>query len=180
MIFHDTTLPGVLVVEPARREDSRGWFARVFCSREMGLRGLRTEFPQCNTSFNRRAGTLRGMHWQAAPFAEAKLVRCTRGRAWAVVVDLRADCASSQRWAAVELNAENGLAVYIPEGFAHGFLTLADDTELFYMMSMPFEPAAARGFRWDDPRVGISWPFAPTVLSERDRALPSFPENGTE
>lgn len=129
---------------------------------------------QCNVSRNRRAHTLRGMHYQLPPHEEAKLVRCTAGAIWDVIVDLRPGSATWLRWTGAELSAENGSALYVPEGFAHGFLTLRDDTEVFYQMSAFYEPGAARGLRWNDPRIGIAWPAEPAVISERDAAYPDF------
>ena len=174
MIFQSTTLPGAMVVELERREDERGFFARSFCRREFEAHCLEPCVAQCNVSFNRRRGTLRGMHWQAAPHAEAKLVRVTRGALWDVIVDLRPDSPACGRWFGVELNAENRRALYIPQGFAHGFQTLVDDVEVFYQMSTVYVPEAQRGARWDDPAFGIDWPIRPPFLSDRDASYPDF------
>ena len=144
--------------------------ARTFCREEFQARGLACEFVQCSTSFNRHRGTLRGLHFQDAPYAETKLVRCTRGRVFDVAVDLRAGSTTRGRWSATELSAETGRMVYIPAGFAHGFQTLEDDTELFYQISVPYRPEAARCIAWDDPSLAIAWPLADPVLSARDRA----------
>jgi dTDP-4-dehydrorhamnose 3,5-epimerase len=175
MIFVPTRLAGAYVIEPERREDERGFFARTWCSRAFEAQGLNPNLVQCSVSFNRRKGTLRGMHYQAAPYAEAKLVRCTRGAAYDVIVDLRPDSGTFRRWVAVELTEENRRAVYAPEGCAHGFQTLVDGCELFYQMSESFRPDLARGVRWDDPAFGIEWPPGPRILSDRDRTYPDFP-----
>ena len=174
MIFGSTPLPGAAVVDLERREDERGFFARSFCQREFEALGLDTTVAQCNVSFNRRRGTLRGMHWQAAPHGEAKLVRVTRGALWDVIVDLRPESATYCRWFGVELSAENHRALYIPRGFAHGFQTLVDDVEVFYQMSTSYVPDAQRGVRWDDPAFGIEWPILPPFLSERDATYPDY------
>jgi len=172
MIFRETSLPGVWVIEPERLGDERGFFARTWCRREFEARGLNPDAVQCNVSWNARRGSVRGLHYQAPPHAEAKLVRCTRGAIWDVAVDLRPESATFKRWTAVELTADNRLALYVPEGCAHGFQTLADDTEVFYQMSAFHQPSAERGVRWDDPALAIPWPIATITLSERDRALP--------
>jgi dTDP-4-dehydrorhamnose 3,5-epimerase len=170
--FLPTPLAGAFVVELARIEDERGFFARSFCQEEFRGHGLSPLVAQCNVSWNRRKGTLRGLHYQAKPHEEAKLVRCTRGAVWDVIVDLRDGSPTRLRWHAVELNADNRLAFYIPEGFAHGFQTLQDDTEVLYQMSESYHPDLARGVRWDDPKLGIAWPLFDPVISERDRAYP--------
>jgi len=172
MIFRETPLAGVLVVEPEPRRDERGFFARTWCREEFAARGLNPHVEQCNTSFNRDRGTLRGLHFQADPYGEAKLVRCVRGGAWDVVVDLRPRSATRHRWTAVEITAENRTAVYVPEGCAHGFQTLTDETEILYQMSAAYRPEAARGIRWDDPALAIAWPVAEAIVSPRDAALP--------
>jgi len=159
-------------VHLARLEDDRGFFARSFCQREFEAQGLNPHLAQCNVSFNRRRGTLRGLHFQAKPHEEAKLVRCTQGAIWDVAVDLREGSPSRRRWYAVELNAENRLALYVPEGFAHGFQTLADDCEVLYQMSEFYYPELARGVRWDDGALGIQWPLPNPILSDRDRSYP--------
>lgn len=174
MIFRELSLPGAFVLEPELHEDERGFFARAFCRRELEAHGLEPAVVQCSLSFNRRRGTLRGMHYQAAPAEEAKLVRCIRGAIHDVVVDVRPGSATFGRHAAVELSADNRLALYVPPGLAHGFQTLADDTELYYQMSAEYAPELARGFRHDDPGLGISWPLPVTSISERDRELPPF------
>lgn len=172
MMFSETPLPGAYIVdiEPAR--DSRGLFARVFCRDEMALRGLAADLAQCSTSFNEKAGTLRGMHFQAEPHAEEKLVRCTAGAIFDAIVDIRPGSRTFRRWFGLELSAENRRALYVPKGFAHGFLTLAEASEVLYMISVPYAPGSARGFRWDDPAIGIEWPRSPQVIAERDAAYP--------
>jgi len=170
-----TPLAGCYVVELERLEDERGFFARSFCQEEFRKHGLRPGIAQCNVSWNRRRGTLRGLHFQAAPHEEAKVVRCTRGAVWDVAVDLREGSATRLRSHAVELSAENRRALYVPEGFAHGFQTLADDSEILYQMSESYHPQLARGVRWDDPRLGIKWPLPDPILSERDRSYPLLP-----
>jgi dTDP-4-dehydrorhamnose 3,5-epimerase len=174
MRFIEHELPGVYVVELERHEDERGFFARVFCEKEFEEHGLPTRFPQCNLSRNERQGTLRGMHYQAAPHQEPKLVRCVTGAIYDVIVDLRPKSRSRLRWVGVRLTAQGGEALYVPPGFAHGFLTLKDDTDVFYQMGEFHVPDAARGFRWNDPALSIAWPSEPIVISERDRHYPDF------
>ena len=172
MIFRATKLEGAFLIEPERKEDERGYFARTFCEREFAEHGLRSCFVQCNTSFNRRKGTLRGMHFQAAPHEEAKLVSCTRGAIYDVIVDLRPGSSTYHQHVAETLSADNGRMLYIPEGFAHGFQTLADDTEVFYQMSEFYDPESARGVRWNDPAFQIQWPEAERIMIARDREYP--------
>lgn len=177
MIFMDTSVAGAVVIEPGRFTDERGHFARTYCESEFCKRGLDARVSQCSTSFNISAGTLRGMHYQADPHAEAKLVRCTRGAVHDVALDLRPDSPSYRRWHAVELSEENGRALFVPAGCAHGFQTLRDASEVLYQISVPYEPSAARGVRWDDPAFGISWPAPPPsgrTLSDRDSTYPDF------
>ena len=173
MRFVATPLAGACVVEPELAEDERGFFARTYCREEFRRQGLDPELSQCSISFNRARHTLRGLHYQAAPHAEAKLVRCTRGAVFDVVVDLRAGSPTRHRWFAVELNEDNRKALYVPEGLAHGFLTLSEGAEVLYQISRPYEAASARGVRWDDATLAIDWPAAPAVISARDRALPA-------
>jgi dTDP-4-dehydrorhamnose 3,5-epimerase len=173
VIFRETALPGVFVIEPERREDHRGFFARSWCQQEFLARGLNPRVVQCNVSFNRRRGTVRGMHYQAPPHAEAKLIRCTRGAIWDVALDLRPGSPTFHEHVGVELSAENHLALYIPEGLAHGFQTLEDDTEVLYQMSECYAPEAARGVRFDDPAFAIRWPVPEAILLDRDRDYPS-------
>jgi dTDP-4-dehydrorhamnose 3,5-epimerase len=174
MIFTETPIASVYVIEVERMEDDRGFFARTWCQREFERHGLNPRLVQCSLSFNNRKGTLRGMHYQAAPHAEAKLVRCTSGAVYDVIVDLRPSSKTFRQWFGVELTADNRRALFIPEGLAHGFLTLADRTEVFYQMSEFYTPDGARGVRWNDPAFGIHWPAAVAVISPRDAAYPDF------
>ncbi len=176
MRFHETPLEGAFLIEPDLIEDERGWFARTFDAQEFSERGMNPLVIQCNASFNARRDTLRGMHYQAAPNGESKLVRCIRGTVFDVAVDLRADSSSYCRWHGLELSADSGRAFYIPEGMAHGFQTLSDECELIYMMGAPFVADSARGVRWDDPAFAIDWP-APQgelIISQRDATYPDF------
>jgi len=174
LIFTETKLAGAFVIEQERRTDERGFFARTFCQREFEAHGLKTQVVQCNVSFNRRKGTLRGMHYQAAPFAEAKLVRCTSGSIYDVIIDLRPSSATFKKYFAAELSAGNGRMLYIPEDFAHGFQTLQDDTEVFYQMAQSYSAEHARGVRWNDPAFGIAWPECERIIIERDKNYPDF------
>jgi dTDP-4-dehydrorhamnose 3,5-epimerase len=167
-------LKGAFEIDPERKEDDRGFFARTFCREEFEKHGLNPNVVQCNISFNRRKGTLRGMHFQAAPHEEAKLVRCTAGKIFDVIIDLRPESSSFKEHAAVELSAENCKMLYIPEGFAHGFQTLEDNTEVFYQMSHEYSGGHARGVRWDDPAFGITWPAGERIIIDRDRNYPDF------
>jgi dTDP-4-dehydrorhamnose 3,5-epimerase len=170
MRFTATKLADAWVVEPELHSDNRGLFARTYCAREFGERGLRDSFVQCNTSWNEQKGALRGLHYQLAPSSEVKLVRCTAGALLDVIVDLRPDSSTYLQYVAVELTAKNRLALYIPEMFAHGFQTLEDGTEVFYQMSEFYAPKLARGLRYDDPKLGINWPLSVTSISDRDQA----------
>jgi dTDP-4-dehydrorhamnose 3,5-epimerase len=176
MLFHETPIAGAWVIDVEESRDERGSFARTFDAAAFAARGLEDEFVQSSTSFNRRAGTLRGLHYQVAPHAECKLVRCTAGSAYDVIVDLRDGSPSAGSWHAVELSSESRNAVYVPRGVAHGFQTLVDATELLYMIDRPYEPTAARGVRWDDPAFGIEWPDADgeRIVSARDRSHPDY------
>lgn len=169
MIFRETTLAGVTVVEVEARPDERGCFARTFCGTEFKEAGLASQVSQVSVSFNKAKGTLRGMHLQRAPHEECKLVRCTRGRVFDVVVDLRPASPTHHDWFGLELDSESRRALFIPAGVAHGFLTLEDNSELLYMMDVPYAPDCADGVRWDDPAFGIEWPFEPLVMSDADR-----------
>lgn len=162
------------MVEPERRFDERGYFARTWCRREFAAAGLHADYVQSSVSKSLRTGTLRGMHWQAAPHDEVKLVRCTRGVIWDAIIDLRPASPTYMRHFAVELTAESGRALYIPVGFAHGFVTLDDESEVLYQMSNYFEPSAARGVRWNDPAFGIPWPVVEPIVHARDAAYPDF------
>lgn len=170
MIFRETPLAGAFVLEPERFEDDRGFFARTYDRDQFEARGLDPEVVQCSVSYNHRRGTLRGLHFQAAPHEETKLVRCTRGRIWDVIVDIR----SGQHFSIV-LSAEEGNALYVPKGMAHGFITLEDATEVFYQISERYSPEHSRGYRWDDPTFAIPWPEPITVMADKDRNLPFFP-----
>jgi dTDP-4-dehydrorhamnose 3,5-epimerase len=178
MRFTELAVRGAYLVEPEHQADERGFFARTWCARDFAALGLAPRLVQSSISFNRRAGTLRGLHYQAPPREEAKLVRCTAGRVWDVVLDLRPGSPTYLAHAGVELSADNRAAVYVPEGCAHGFLTLADGAELLYHMSEYFAPAQARGVRWNDPAFAIPWPAPVAVISDRDRAYPDFRATG--
>jgi dTDP-4-dehydrorhamnose 3,5-epimerase len=176
MRISECRLAGAFLIDLERHEDERGYFARTFCRDEFERAGLVSVVEQCSTSFNRRRGTLRGLHFQLAPAAEHKLVRCTRGRIYDIIVDIRTDSPTVYQWFAVELSEENGRAVYVPAGFAHGFQTLVDDAEVFYQMSEAYRPELAAGIRWDDRRLDIDWPVPDPIVSARDRALPRLDE----
>ena len=172
MIFQQTELEGLLVVRPTRNADQRGLFARLWCADTFASAGLRFQPRQISVSHNTVAGTLRGLHWQAAPHAETKLVRASRGRVFDVAVDLRENSPTFRSWYGMELDAESYTALFIPPGFAHGFITLTDGAELTYCIDVPYAPAAARGARFDDPALAIKWPYHPGLISERDLAWP--------
>jgi dTDP-4-dehydrorhamnose 3,5-epimerase len=174
MNFIPAPLEGAWLIEEQRHADHRGWFARVFCREEFSARHLEVSFPQVNHSFSKRRGTLRGMHYQASPHEEVKLISCIRGSLQDVIVDLRPQSPTFGQWHSVTLTAEDGKWVYIPKGFAHGFLTLCDNTEALYLVSAPYAPQAERGFRFDDPAFKIVWPAAPAILSPKDAAWPPF------
>lgn len=174
MVFDETFLNGAFVIEPEKREDVRGFFARTFCQREFAERGLETAVAQSSISFSPRKGTLRGMHYQAAPFEEVKLIRCTMGRIHDVIVDLRPESPTYRKHFALQLSAENRKMLYVPRAFAHGFQTLEDNTEVCYQMSEFYSPEHARGVRWNDPAFGIVWPLAERLIHERDQSYPDF------
>ena len=175
MIFTRTAIDGVLVIDIEPRGDERGFFARTYCRREFEEHGLNPDIAQCNVSLSRRAGTVRGMHLQLPPHAEAKLVRCSRGALWDVALDLRPESSTYLHWVGFELSEENRRMMYVPEGCAHGFQTLADDTETVYQMSAAYVPEAQAGVRWDDPAFGIEWPTAvERTISERDASWPDY------
>lgn len=175
MKFVETCLDGAFLIEAEPAKDERGLFARTFCELEFRNAGLATHFGQCSTSYSRHCGTLRGMHYQTEPHEEVKLVRCTRGAVYDVIVDLRRGSRTFCKWLGAELTAENRRSLYVPKGFAHGFQTLSDDAELYYQISAPYVPEAARGVRWDDPAFCIIWPLAEDrIMSERDRHYPDF------
>ncbi len=174
MIFTETSLKGAYIIELEQIEDERGFFARSWCAREFAEHGLNPNLAQCNVSFNKKKGTLRGMHYQAAPHEEAKMLRCTKGSLYDVIVDLRKDSPTYKQWFSVDLTAENSKQLYIPEGFAHGFQTLEDGTEIFYQMTEFYHPKNAVGVRYDDPAFGIEWPMSDWIISEQDRGYPDF------
>ncbi|MDP9067843.1 MAG: dTDP-4-dehydrorhamnose 3,5-epimerase [Actinomycetota bacterium] len=174
MIFHETPLAGAYVIDIEPAPDARGFFARIFAEDEFAREGIEFRPLQCSISYNARAGTLRGLHYQAPPHSEAKLVRCTRGRIFDVIVDLREASPTFGRWVSAELTDANHRALYAPEGFAHGFESLEDGSEVLYMISSGYNPAAARGIRWDDPTLAINWPAPPVLVSKRDADLPGF------
>ncbi len=176
MIFTETKIPGAFLLEPERHEDGRGYFARTFCEQEFKENGIDFSPVQANTSYNVQALTLRGMHFNASPDEEEKLVRCSAGKLFDVAVDLRKDSPAYGSWVGVELSRENGIGFYIPKGCAHGFLTLEENTEVSYLMSPAYVGGRERGFRWDDPDIKILWPALPTVISERDRQYRGFNE----
>ena len=173
MKIQPLNLEGAHVIDLERFEDERGFFARAWCSQELEEHGLDHQIVQANVSMNANAGTVRGMHFQVSPYEETKFVRCTSGRLYDVIVDIRPDSSTYLQWLSVELSADNHRTLYIPRGFAHGFQTLEDDTEVFYLHTEYYHPQAASGFRWDDPRIGIDWPIAaPSMISEKDQNWP--------
>jgi len=174
MRFIETMLPGAYLIELENLTDERGFFARSYCQKEFAAHGLKTDVCQCNVSFNKMKGTLRGMHFQLQPRAEAKLVRCTRGAIHDVIVDLRPDSSTYCQWISVELTGDNHRALYIPEGFAHGFQTLENDSEVFYQMYEFFAPECASGVRWNDPAFGLVWPLPNPIISDKDLSYPDF------
>jgi dTDP-4-dehydrorhamnose 3,5-epimerase len=175
MVFHGTALAGTFVIEPDCLRDDRGFFARIASIEELEARGLVGRFAECSVSFNLKKGTLRGLHYQAAPFEETKLVRCTRGAIYDVAVDLRPSSPTFRRWIAVELSDENRRTLYVPAGCAHGFQTLTDNAEVLYMIDAPYSPAHGRGVRWSDPAFAIAWPEAEErIMNDRDRGYPDF------
>lgn len=174
MIFAELNLKGAFIVELEKHNDERGFFSRSWCQKEFEKRGLNPKLVQCNISYNHKSGTLRGMHYQAGPFEEAKLIRCTMGSIYDVIVDLRQDSPTFKQYSDIVLTRDNRKMLYVPERFAHGFLTLEDDTEVFYQMSEFYAPDYAMGFRWNDPAFGIKWPAEVKVISECDRKYPDF------
>ena len=174
MIFRETKLKGSYIIELEPMEDERGFFARSFCQKEFGERGLNPRIVQCNISYNKKKDTLRGMHYQLAPYQEAKLVSCIRGAIYDVIIDLRPDSTTYCKWIANELNADNCISIYIPEGFAHGFQSLKDNTEVFYQMSEYYTRKLARGVRWNDPSFKIEWPIKNPIISKKDTSYENF------
>lgn len=178
MQYTASKIPGAWIMDITPIHDARGFFAMTWMPEELRARGMNPSLAQCNLSFNLKRGTLRGMHFQVAPHAQAKIVRCTRGALLDVIVDLRPDSPAFKQWDAVELTADNRRMLYMPEGIAHGYITLADETEAYYHASAPWAREAESGVRWDDPAFGIEWPMAPLVISDKDRAWPLW--QGTE
>jgi len=174
VIFRESKLAGAFVIEPEKIEDERGFFARSWCQKEFTEHNLNPRIAQCNISRNKKKGTLRGMHYQVAPHAEAKLVHCTKGAIYDVIIDLRADSPTFREHIAETLTAENHKMLYVPEGFAHGFQSLEDESEVFYQISEVYAPQCARGLRWNDPAFGIAWPIANPTMLDRDRKYPDF------
>ena len=174
MIFTPSELDGAFVIDLEPKVDERGLFARAWCEEELGAQGLDARVAQCNLSCNHRRGTVRGLHYQAPPHAEVKLVRCTRGAVYDVIADLRPESRTYLHWIGVELSADNRRAIYVPEGFAHGYQTLTDVAETYYQVSVPYAPSAERGVRWDDPALAIDWPLPDPILSEKDAAWPDY------
>lgn len=172
MIFTETKLPGAYTISVERLEDERGFFARGFCINEFNGYGLNGHIVQANISYNRKRGTLRGLHMQKAPFEEVKIVRCTRGAVYDVIVDMRRQSPTFKQWIGVELTADNYQMLYVPEGFAHSYITLEDNTEVLYNVTQFYHPGSETGFRWDDPAFDITWPVEPVIISERDRSHP--------
>jgi dTDP-4-dehydrorhamnose 3,5-epimerase len=175
VIFTPTQLQDAVVIDVERRGDERGYLARTYCEQEFAHHGLVTRFVQASTVFSPEQGTLRGLHFQESPYGEVKLVRCTRGAVHVTIVDLRLDSPTYMRWLGVQLSPENGRLLYVPKGFAQGYQTLADDSEVAYQMSHEYVPEAGSGVRWDDPAFGIEWPFAEQrIISDRDRVWPDY------
>lgn len=174
MIFTPAALQDAFIIDVEKREDARGFFARAWCADEFTQHGLNTQLAQASISFNHKRGTLRGMHWQAEPHGEVKVVRCTSGAIYDVIVDVRPESPTFKKWIAVELSAANRRMLYIPQGFAHGFQTLADDTEVFYFISAFYAPEAARGARYNEPAFGITWPLPISIIAAKDEAWPDF------
>jgi dTDP-4-dehydrorhamnose 3,5-epimerase len=172
MIFEKTVVNDALVIELDKKEDERGFFARTFCENELREAGVSFRPVQANLSYNKNRYTLRGMHYQEAPYEEAKIIRCNRGAIYDVILDLRKDSSTLHNWFGIELNDKNRRSLYVPKGFAHGFLTLEDDTEVNYMMSEYYKPGAGMGIRWDDPFFNIDWPNKPDIISQKDRQWP--------
>lgn len=176
MILTETKFKGVYVITPEKNVDKRGFFARIWDNKQFENRGLDVKIVQCSISFNKKRGTLRGMHYQETPYAEVKTVRCTRGSIFDVIIDLRPKSNTFKKWFGIELTEKNYKILYIPKGFAHGFLTLKDNTEIFYQMSQYYKPGYSRGVRWNDKTFRIKWPFTPKVISKTDRIYPTFEE----
>jgi len=174
MRFTETPLKGAWTIDLEPRGDERGFFARAFCQNEFDAHGLKRDLAQANLSYNPKRATLRGMHYQIPPHAEVKIVRCTRGAIYDVIIDLRADSATRFQWFGVELSADNRTALYVPEGFAHGYQSLTEESEVFYLVTEFYAPGSERGIRWNDPRFAIRWPLPDPVLSPKDAAHPDY------
>jgi dTDP-4-dehydrorhamnose 3,5-epimerase len=174
MIFAETKLPGAFIIELEKREDERGFFARAWCKKEFEAHGLNSDWVQANLAFSKRRGTLRGLHYQIAPYEEAKLMRCIRGAIYDVIIDLRPESPTYKRWLGVELTADNHKMLYVPEGFAHGYQTLMDNTETFYQASQFYSPESERGLRYDDPAFAIEWPIDVQVISDKDKSWSDY------
>jgi len=175
MIFEKTALAGAFIIEIEKREDERGFFARAWCQEEFEAHGLNTRWVQANLAFSKKKGTLRGLHFQVGPYEEIKLMRCIRGAIYDVILDLRSESPTYMQWLGVELTADNHKMLYVPEGFAHGYQSLADNTEVFYPVSQFYTPGSERGVRWNDPAFGIEWPVTQNaILSEKDKSWPDF------
>jgi dTDP-4-dehydrorhamnose 3,5-epimerase len=174
MIFTETKIKGAFIIKPELLTDDRGFFTRSFCTEEFEKQGLISSIVQCNISYNKKKGTLRGMHYQGPPHEEAKIVSCTKGAIYDVALDIRKDSRTYLQWVAVELTAENFVMLYIPKGCAHGFQTLTDDTRVYYQMTEFFYPECSNGVRWDDPAFGIQWPNYMRIMSDRDKEFPDY------
>jgi dTDP-4-dehydrorhamnose 3,5-epimerase len=175
--FTETSLKGAYVIEINKLEDERGFFGRSWCANEMKAHGLKTNIAQANTSFSKKKGTLRGMHYQNDPYQETKLIRCTRGAIFDVIIDLRPESPTYKKWYGVQLTQDNYKMLYVPEDFAHGFITLTDDSEVTYLVTQFYTPGAEAGIRWDDAQFDIKWPVSPTVISDKDRNHPDYVKN---
>ena len=174
MIFTESKLNGAFIIEPEKMEDERGFFARTWDKKKFVEHGLNPKLVQCSISFNKKKGTLRGMHYQVAPYEEAKLVRCTKGKIFDVIIDLRPNSKTYKEWEGIELSSENYKMLYVPKGFAHGYQTLEDNTEVFYQMSEAYMPEYAHGIRWDDKIYQISWPLKSPIISKKDLSYKPF------
>lgn len=177
MLFHPLYLQGAYLIEIEKKEDERGFFARTFCQSELTAKALCSYFPQSSLSFNKKKGTLRGMHFQAAPYEEVKIVQCVKGAIFDVIIDLRPNSNTYKKWIGIELSVTNRYMLYIPAGFAHGFQTLQDESEVFYHISVPYVPEVGRGVRWDDPTFEIEWPLGVEMISEKDQGYPFLNEH---
>ena len=176
MIFTETELKDAFIIDIEKREDNRGFFARAFCKNEFQEHGLETNYVQCNLSRTKKAGSIRGMHYQIAPHEEVKLIRCIKGAIYDVIIDLRPDSPTYRKWTGVELSSDNYRMLYVPKGFAHGFQSLVDNVEVFYFVSEFYTPGSERGLRYNDPSFNIEWPLEVTVISDKDRNWPDFKE----